>query len=804
MKLSLKQIAQVTKGTVFGDAEKILRFVIIDSRAPMIGEPDQTLFIALSTGGRDAHDYVPHAVNKGVGAVLVSNPVDADHGVVVDDTLVALQQMAAFVRSHWKMKVIGITGSNGKTIVKEWLSEVLSKRYAVTKSPKSYNSQIGVPLSILSADEHAEIAVFEAGISEPGEMKHLEDIIQPDLAVLTNFGDAHADYFPSRETHLLEKLVLFRKAGLAVTAALPPHLRKLTNETLGDEHWWWDKSNAPLTYSVNGRLHLSWSDRTWDIAKPDGPASNLFNLLTTIAVLIALGEDPENYREELQNLDSVEMRLKRRDGLNGCVLIEDYYNSDLTSLQEALKFVGQIRKPDHKVVILTDMDSGMEDPEWIDRVNSQLVDAQVDKLYGIGTELNRLQHHLAIENKAFFLTTESCINHLKVEVLKDSLVLLKGARSFRLEEVATVLSRKQHRTRLEVNLTALRNNLNLFRSKLKPTTRIMGMVKAVSYGAGSVEIATALESYGVDYLAVAYADEGVQIRAAGVRTPIMVMNAGPADTQNLIEHALEPVIYSVEQVRGYIEALPEDVALGVHLELDTGMHRLGLDSTDIPETLALLRSFKRLRVNSVFSHLAVADDNEADVFTQRQIDNLSHLSQEIQSALDYPVSKHICNTAGILRFPNAHFDMVRLGLGMYGVNPVEGEGLQLVPSLKSVVSQIRTVPSGEGVSYGLGGVADHKRQIAVVPIGYADGFDRRFSDGVGVVHINGQPAKVVGKVCMDMTMVDVTGMEVSTGDEVVVFSTETQLKELSDAIGVIPYELLSGVSTRVARDYFTE
>lgn len=773
-----------------------------------MGVPEETLFIALTSGNRDGHRYVKHALEKGVGAVLVSNQSDAANGVLVDDTLHALQEVASFVRSGWTMPVVGITGSNGKTIVKEWLSEVLSRKFHVTKSPKSYNSQIGVALSILSADEKADVVIIEAGISQPDEMVYLEKMIRPNIAVLTNFGDAHADYFPSKENHLTEKMVLFKNVQKAILPPLPRHLKSVALEKLkhlsSNNLYAWDTHDAPIQYIVAGDLQLQWSGNRFQISAPDDAAMNCYNLITVISTLIALGEEPADFVRELESLDSVEMRLKRREGLNDCVLIEDYYNSDLTSLQEALKFLGQIRKPERKIVILTDMDSGMDHVDWLSKVTSQLAEAGVDELIGIGASISRVGKDLPVGDKQFFLRTEECLHYLKVNPPQHAVVLLKGARKFRLEEIASFLSRKQHRTKLEVNLTALRNNLNLFRSRLSESVKVMGMVKAVSYGAGSVEVATALESYGVDYLAVAYADEGVQIRLAGVRTPIMVMNAGPADTLNLIEHTLEPVIYSADQLAGYMNQLPDDVALGVHLELDTGMHRLGLNEEEVALVSNRLKQFERLKVESVFSHLAAADDSEQDHFTKQQIDGFKRIAKDLEGAIGYRVSKHICNTAGILRFESGHLDMVRLGLGLYGVNPVDSIALQLVPSLKSVVSQIRVVPAGEGVSYGLGGKADAERTIAVIPIGYADGFDRRFSDGVGFVWIKGTKAHVVGKVCMDMVMVDISGLEVESGDEVVVFETEMQLKELSETIGVIPYELLSGVSSRVARDYFTE
>jgi alanine racemase len=833
------------------DATAEVRHLVLDSRR--VGLPAGAAFFALRGPSHDGHRYLPDLYAQGVRLFVVEEGATLPGGLgaypeagllAVASPLAALQALAAAHRAAFPGPVLAITGSNGKTIVKEWLAQLLSPDEAVCRSPRSYNSQVGVPLSVweLNPARHT-LGIFEAGISEVGEMDRLASIINPTEGLFTNLGTAHDAGFVSTEQKLLEKLRLF--AG--------PQFRRL-----------FYCADQPLVQAAVVRLGLpafSWTRQATpsaDIrfATETGPASSTLvhadfagapfaadftlpfidepsveNALHCLAVLLHRQVEPAEIQRRLLRLHPVAMRLEMKLGRHDAYLLDDTYNNDLAGLALALDALARQSRPGRRTLILSDvLESGLDTRVLYARVARLLPPAGVSRVIGIGEAITQLQAEVAALHEqptaataaqpappqlAFFPTTEAFLAQLAPTDFAHETILIKGARRFGFERIVAALQAQQHGTVLEVNLDALSHNLQHYRRHLAAGTRIMVMVKAFAYGAGSYEVASLLEFQRADYLAVAYADEGIALREAGISLPIMVMNAAPDSFETLRRYRLEPEIYSFEMLREYLATFSAaaDDSLPIpkiHLKLDTGMRRLGFDEADVPTLAALLREHAaHLPVASMMTHLAAADEPGHDDFTREQLAAFRRMAAALEAALGHPVLKHALNSAGILRFPEAQFDMVRLGIGLYGVdasNTADPAALQPVSQLRTTISQIKTLPAGHTVGYGRRGSATSgERRIATLAIGYADGYDRRFGNGTGTVLIHGQVAPLVGSVCMDMCMVDVTAIAAArAGDVALLFGEGLPLPELAARIGTIPYELLTNVSERVKRVFVSE
>lgn len=823
--LTVSQVGTIVEGDIKSseNAEQVaISSVGIDSRT--IFDPASTLFFALKTERNDGHKYIPDLIHAGVQAFVVSDFSDEwlynapCLFIVVENTLDALQKLAAWNRTQYTIPVVGITGSNGKTIVKEWLFELLQNRHVI-RSPKSYNSQVGVPLSVWNLDEGYELAIFEAGISKPGEMERLQKIIRPTIGILTNIGEAHQENFHSKDQKLIEKLKLFESCHFLIYCkdqdlvdrhlkggALPPSVKRFA--------WSFKDAQADLyikTRKVPGGIDLNteFEGKSFIVRLPFQDEANLENAAHCLAFVLSHGYDDETVFESFKSLQPVAMRLEMKEGVNNCLLINDYYNSDINSLQIALSFLNNHAKAPYlrKTVILSDIQqSGSSDKLLYHEVARLLQLNKVNHLVGIGPAI-RKRAGLFDMQTAFFESTDQFLEAYQPDAFRQECILLKGARDFHFERISSVLQKKYHQTVLEIDLNALVNNLNLFRSQLRPETRVMVMVKAFSYGSGMAEIARILQFHKVDYLAVAVADEGVELRQAGIDLPIVVMNPEEHSFENMIEFRLEPNIYSEEILDAFRKVLQQNAVLRypVHLKLDTGMHRLGFDSEEKVERLVeKLVVQEQMAVRSVFSHLAGADEAVHDDFTLGQIRQFERLSSLIATRLPYKVFRHILNSAGIERFAEYQYEMVRLGIGLYGVSALENSQVKSISRLKTSISQIRNIQAGQTVGYGRKGIVTRDSQIAVLPIGYADGYDRRLSNGVGKVYIKGQIVPVIGNICMDMCMIDVTGLQVEVGDEVELMGEHIHVSDIAQQIGTIPYEILTGISQRVKRVYLQE
>ncbi|MFY9150694.1 MAG: bifunctional UDP-N-acetylmuramoyl-tripeptide:D-alanyl-D-alanine ligase/alanine racemase [Prolixibacteraceae bacterium] len=822
--LTVNQISSVIGGLILpndSSEEITVSLISIDSRT--IFDPEASLFFALKSDRNNGHHYISDLIHAGVKAFVISESSDeylkflSCRFIQVPDTLVALQKLAAWHRSQFEIPVVGITGSNGKTIVKEWLYELLQNK-VVIRSPKSYNSQVGVPLSVWNLNEKHELAIFEAGISKTNEMQKLAEIIRPTIGILTNIGEAHQDGFVSKQEKLEEKLKLFSSCHTLiyckdqelvhqlVPAALPVTV-KLIAWSFFDQQADIFLRQEKTESGVN--IHTDFNGRKYCVELPFQNEANLENAGHCLAFILTQNYDVPSVLKLFSSLQPLAMRLEMKEGINNCLLINDYYNSDINSLQIALDFLKNHARPPYlrKVVVLSDIQqAGIPDQQLYQEVARMLRLNKISLLIGIGPNIRKQADQFEMPAEFY----ESVDQFLElVDPVRFSLdcILLKGAREFHFERVSSVFQKKYHQTVLEIDLNALVNNLNYFKLVIRPETRIMVMVKAFSYGSGMAEIARILQFHKVDYLAVAVADEGIELRQAGIELPIVVMNPEEHSFENMIEFRLEPNIYSGEIFESFRKVLQQHAVVGypVHLKLDTGMHRLGLDSVDQAEKLAqkILKQ-DQMVVRSVFSHLAASDESDHDEFTREQIRCFQQLSSVFTEKLPYKVFRHILNSAGIERFPEFQFEMVRLGIGLYGVSACGNQQIKSISRLKTCISQIRKVPAGETVGYGRKGVIKREAEIAVLPIGYADGYDRRLSNGVGKVYVNGHVVPLVGNICMDMCMIDVTGLNLSVGDEVELMGEHILVSDLAESIGTIPYEILTGISQRVKRVYLQE
>ena len=819
MRNSIENITELLKAKRVGMSPAQIDWILTDSRSLCFAE--ETLFFALKTKRNDGHKYIPELYERGVRNFVVSDlPSHMEdyanaNFLQVPNPLKGLQRLAEKHRELFQVPVIGITGSNGKTVVKEWLYQLLSPEKVITRSPRSYNSQIGVPLSVWLMNESTELGIFEAGISEMREMEALQSIIRPTIGVLTNIGGAHQENFFSLEDKCMEKLALFKDCDVVVYDGDNRLISNCVSRSLFSSReiaWSRTDNERPLFIESIEKGETSTTIQYRYLGMPNQyvipfiDEASIENSLHCLAVALYLMLSPEKIRERMAGLEQVAMRLEVKEGQNGCILINDSYNSDLASLDIALDFMSR-RSEDKgrkRTLILSDLLETGQSSKLLYRQVAELVhNRQVDKIIGVGEEIRSAASRFEIE-KYFFRTTEELLASDLLAELKNEVILVKGSRSFRFDEVTDRLELKVHETILEINLNALVDNLNHYRSKLKPETKMVCMVKASAYGAGSYEIAKTLQDHRVDYLAVAVADEGSDLRKAGITSSIIIMNPELTAFKTLFDYKLEPEVYSFNLLNELIKAAEKEGVTNfpVHIKIDTGMHRLGFAPSDIPELIARLKRQSSVIPRSVFSHLVGSDSTQFDDFTRMQIETFERVSNELQSAFSHKILRHICNTAGIGRYPEAQLDMVRLGLGLYGVDPFSNSILSNVSTLKTTILQIRNVPKEDSVGYSRKGLLNRDSRIAAIPIGYADGLNRRLGNGNAYCMVNGQKAPYVGNICMDVCMIDVTDIDCKEGDKVIIFGDELPVTVLSDVLGTIPYEILTSVSNRVKRVYF--
>lgn len=821
---SIAQLAEVLGARLETGAPQArsVQDLLTDSRKVVHG--DTSLFFALRGVRNDGHRFIADLIRQGVRNFVVEDFNDElrtqeANFIIVKDALAALQTLSAWHRNRFSIPVIGITGSNGKTIVKEWLYQLLRPDHNIVRSPKSFNSQTGVPLSVWLMHEDHQIAIIEAGISRPGEMEKLEKIIRPTHGIFTNIGSAHDENFENTRQKVREKLNLFKDVELLIYCRDYAEIHEAVSEMFkgtdnGRVFTWSRKAKAGLQIGRIDRregeseIQAVYNNTFQKICIPFTDDASIENAIHCWAMLLMFNINPEQITERMLYLSPVAMRLEMKTGINHTSVINDSYNSDIGSLRVALDFLNQQKQHSKRSIILSDiLQSGRNEEILYSEVAGLLKVKSVDRMIGIGEAIQRQQHLFELP-KRFYANTEEFLKEFSQQDFRDETILIKGARPFGFERISKLLQQKAHETILEINLNALVHNLNYYRSRLRPDTKIMAMVKAASYGSGSFEIANILQFHHVDYLAVAYTDEGTELRKAGISLPVMVMNPEVQGFEAIFRHKLEPEIYNMRLLNQLGEELKqyEGDPVRIHIKLDTGMHRLGFEEADINELIVRLKNYRQIRVASVFSHLAASDESEHDGFTRMQFEKFRRMSDLIASSFDYPLLRHLLNSSGILRFSEAQLDMVRLGIGLYGIaaTPQEQQHLMQVATLRTAISQIRHVPANETIGYSRAGKLKRDTVVATVAIGYADGINRRLGNGVGKMYVNGSFAPVIGNVCMDMTMLDVTDITAREGDEVIVFGPELPVTEIAKDLNTIPYEVLANISQRVKRVYFQE
>lgn len=820
MEITSSDIAVITNGVLFGEPDLIVKELITDSRQIIYTEG--LAFIAIKGINHDGHNFIDNLYLKGIRIFIVRKlPDDSERYtktafIISDDTVKALQLLATYKRRLFKSTVIAVTGSAGKTVVKEWLADIIGLKTSVIRSPKSYNSQIGVPLSVWKLDAKYSLGIFEAGISLPGEMEPLQKIIEPDIGVITNIGDAHSENFPDNEIKAREKLRLFVNSSTIIYCRDHGIINNLIrgrssfrSKRLID----WSVEDEEAAVFVRRRslpgnhtsIEVKYRNSTSEFEIPFCDGASVENAITVVAVCLALEIDKEIIIRGLSNLVSVAMRMEMKSGINNCQLIEDYYNSDPGSLEMALEFLKSQNNRKTTLILSDFIESGRDEKELYSEVAGLIKRSRIDKFIAIGKALSG-NSALFEENAKFFYSTDEFVHNFNSNGFRNEIILLKGARVYKFEKISNLLEQQVHMTVLEINLDAISHNLNEFRRFLDQGTRIMAMVKAFAYGAGSSEVASLLEYHLVSYLAVAYADEGIELRNAGVSLPIMVMNPDPSSSELMIRYNLEPEIFSFSSFDEFTKAASRHglIQYPVHIKIDTGMHRLGFMPEDVPELAFRLQNIDCIKIVSVFSHLAGSDDPSLDSFTHHQADIFLEAVSKIRDAVGYPVLRHILNTSGIIRFPQYQFDMVRPGIGIYGIGNYPGISLRTAGRFKTRISQIKKIPSGEPVGYSCADVSDKDRVIAILPVGYADGLNRKLGNRNGDIFINGERVPIIGNICMDMCMTDITGLNAAEGDEVEIFGENITINEIAGKCDTIPYEILTSIPGRVKRIYFRE
>ncbi|SHI83752.1 bifunctional UDP-N-acetylmuramoyl-tripeptide:D-alanyl-D-alanine ligase/alanine racemase [Flavobacterium terrae] len=793
--------------------DEIIENVSIDSRSQQ--NNNKTLFFALVGPNHDAHIYINDLIDKGVNNFVVNyipdNINDKANFLVVDNTLFALQNFASYYRALFSFPVIGVTGSNGKTIVKEWLNFLLSPDYNIIRSPKSYNSQVGVPLSVIAINEHHNLGIFEAGISTIGEMVRLQKVIQPTIGILTNIGSAHDEGFVDISQKIKEKLKLFSDVEVLIL-----HKNKTIEAFLKSEiktfTWSSQDRSADVYYQKksfdnHSVLNITYKNLCFSISIPFTDDASLENCMHCVLTMLYMGYNDEIIQSRVSELFPVEMRLKVKNGINNCTLIDDSYSSDFQSLKIALDFLEHQKQHKKRTLILSDIfQSGLSDDELYARVSQLIISYKIKRVICIGDTVVKFKHKFL--NSISFQSTKDFIKAFESLDFDNETILIKGSRQFEFENIVSLLEEKTHETVLEINLNSISHNLNYFKSKLKPKTKVMVMVKAFGYGSGSYEIARLLAHHKVDYLGVAFADEGIELRKAGIDLPIMVLNPEMTSFSSMIQYNLEPEIYSIRQLKAFLKIADQKELTNypIHVKINTGMNRLGFDTEILPELVSILKGLTSIKVKSILSHLASSDVLSHNEFTLKQISDFEKDSSFLMKELKINPIRHICNTSGISNYPEAQYDMVRLGIGLYGVSNDEDEIhlLENVGTLKSVISQIREIHEGESVGYSRRFMAEGKTKVATIPIGYADGISRAWGNGVGYVVVNNQQAPIIGSICMDMLMVDVTGINCTEGTSVIIFGKDPSVVTIAKGIKTIPYEILTSISERVKRVFYRE
>ena len=826
MNYTIEKITTLIGARRIGSADAQIGWLLTDSRSLCF--PEETLFFALKTARNDGHRYIADLYRRGVRNFVVAaeaapiwEKLEACNFLVVPSPLDALQRLAERHRDEFNIPILGITGSNGKTMVKEWLYQILSPSMTVTRSPKSYNSQIGVPLSVWLLNEQTQVGIFEAGISQPDEMASLADIIQPTIGVLTSLGTAHQENFRSMEEKCMEKMDLFSHAKVLVYNSDDDMISRcirrsgFKGEKIG---WSRDNQSAPLfiesvtttpavsTAGTSVSYIYKGTRATYQL--PFFDEASLQCSFACAAVALHLGITPDELAERMARLEPVAMRLEVKEGQHGCLLINDSYNNDINSLDIALDFMAR-RGGSQRTLILSDIfQSGMADADLYAEVNALCMKRDVNKLIAIGPRIAAHRSTFNVQRSTFFTSTDDFLASETFRQLHDEVILIKGARAFGFDRITEQLEQKVHETILEVNLNAVVDNLNYYRSFLKPETKLVCMVKADAYGAGAVEVAKTLQDHRVDYLAVAVADEGVTLRRHGITQNIMIMNPEMTAFKTMFDYDLEPEVYSFRLMDALIHAAEQQGITGwpVHIKLDTGMHRLGFDpEKDIDEVIRRLKSQNAIIPRSVFSHFVGSDSDDFDNFSTQQFEKFDVASKKLQGAFSHKILRHMDNSAAIEHFPERQMDMCRLGLGLYGVDPRDNRILSTVSTLKTTILQLRRVPKEETVGYSRRGVLTRDSLIAAIPIGYADGLNRHLGRGAGYCLVGGQKAPYVGNICMDVAMIDVTDIpNVHEGDSVEIFGEHLPVTVLSDILDTIPYEVLTGVSNRVKKVYFQD
>ena len=813
MSYTFTQIAEVLNGnTVRGDYDASISSLLLDSRN--VYDPSHTLFFAINGAHHNGHHFIDEAYAKGVRNFVISDAfIDlanfpTANFIIVNNTTDALQQLATWHRNHFKYPVIGITGSNGKTIVKEWLYQLLKNDFNIARSPASFNSQVGVPLSIWQLSDKHNLAIIEAGISRPGEMERLEKIIQPTIGVFTGLGEAHSEGFDSSYDKKDEKFILFRNVEALIC-------RNDLAENRKDLFCWGQDGSANLKiisiqYDDSGTtINALYEKEKITIRIPFTDKASIENAITCWCLLLYIQIPQPIIAERMLQLQAVGMRLEMKDGTNNTSLINDSYNSDINSLRIALDFLQQQKQHKKKTLILSDiLQSGKTEGDLYAEVAQLVKEKKLDRIIGVGPIISSMRS-LFEGHKNFFENTDALLRVLDSLNFQDETILVKGARTFEFERIVRALEQKVHETRLEINLNHLVHNLNVYRSMLKPETKIMVMVKAFSYGSGTFEIANLLQHHRVHYMAVAYADEGVELRKKGISLPIMVMNPEEHSFELLIKNKLEPVIYSFRSLQILKHALNATRATecNIQLEFDTGMRRLGFDADDLLNLLSELEQLPEVKIKSAFTHLSASEDRLHDTFTLNQISCFNQIFETLSKKFDYSILRHCLNSGGIARFlETGEGDMVRLGIGLYGIDPSENIQQKLLPvsSLKTVISQIHNLKPGDSVSYNRRFITEKSMQVATIAVGYADGLKRNLSNGIGKVFIGGKHCPIIGSICMDMCMVDISGMQCKEGDEIEIFGNSISVNELARWANTIPYEILTGISQRVKRVYLQE
>ena len=814
MILTIRNIVSIIKAQWVGQNETaIVDSISIDSRS--LQNDENTLFFALYGPNHDGHLFIEELIAKGVSHFVVKKIPEGlelkAKFLIVEDTLDALQKFAAYYRSQFDFPIIGITGSNGKTIIKEWLNFLLSPDYNIIRSPKSYNSQVGVPLSILGINEKHNLGIFEAGISQMHEMDKLQKIIQPTIGILSNIGSAHDEGFSSVAEKIKEKLKLFISVNVlilnknkTICAFINPKIKQFS--------WCSDDKSADvfITKKNTGEvteLHVTYREDTFPITIPFQDQASIENAIHCMMVMLYFGYNHKVIQGRMSMLYPVEMRLKVKNGIYNCTLIDDSYSSDFQSLKIALDFLENQKQHKKKTLILSDIfQSGLGNEELYSLVSQLIISNKINRVIGIGETITQYKNKFI--NCITFKNVSDFTNAFEKLNFENETILIKGARNFHFEEIVSMLEEKTHETVLEINLNAISHNLTFYKSKLDPKTKMMVMVKAFGYGNGGFEIAKLLEHHKVDYLGVAFADEGISLKNAGIRVPIMVLNPETTSFTAIIQHHLEPEIYSVKGLKAFLKIAEQKKLkhFPIHIKIDTGMHRLGFEEDNLEDLIQILKGNETVQIKSILSHMATSDDLNHDAFSKSQIALFEKLSTKIQTELNIKPILHILNTSGITNYPEAQYDMVRLGIGLYGISNDEEEQKELenVGTLKSVISQIRTIDKGESVGYGRRFIADRSTRVATIPIGYADGIRRSWGNGVGYVTINGKQAKIIGSICMDMLMVDVTDIDCKEGNTVIVFGENPTVPFMAKQLNTIPYEILTSISQRVKRVFFRE